>query len=56
MFNQKKRKLDQRGQAATEYLLTLTAVFIAFAGVAVAFSDQVSRFLGPLFEMIRLPF
>ena len=56
MLIQKKRMLNQCGQAATEYLLTLTVVFIAFAGVAVLFSDQVDHYLSLLFDMIQLPF
>ena len=56
MFTQKKRRMDQGGQAAVEYLLTLTVVFIAFGGVTVIFSGQVSRYLSLLFKMIQLPF
>jgi len=56
MFTQKKRRMDQGGQAAVEYLLTLTVVFVAFGGVTVIFSDQVSRYLSLLFKMIQLPF
>ncbi|HJT23063.1 MAG TPA: hypothetical protein VJ873_00690 [bacterium] len=47
---------DASGQAAVEYLLTLTVVFIAFAGVSVLFSKQVNHYLSLLFEMIVLPF
>ena len=49
-------KLNPKGQAAVEYLLTLTGVFIAFAGVAVLFSKQVDHYLSALFDMIVLPF
>ena len=56
MFTQKKRRMDQGGQAAVEYLLTLTVIFVAFGGVTVIFSDQVSRYLSLLFKMIQLPF
>lgn len=49
-------KLDLKGQAAVEYLLTLSGVFIAFAGVAVLFSKQVDHYLSTLFAMIVLPF
>ncbi|HVZ80580.1 MAG TPA: hypothetical protein VHE12_07250 [bacterium] len=51
-----KNKLDHQGQAAVEYLLILSGVFIAFAGVAVLFSKQVDQFLSILFNMIVLPF
>jgi uncharacterized protein (UPF0333 family) len=44
------------GQASVEYLLTLAAVFIAFAGVSVFFSNQVNHYLSLLFDMIVLPF
>jgi hypothetical protein len=56
MFAQKIRQSNQSGQAAVEYLLTLTVVFTALAGVTMIFSDQVSRYLSLLFELILLPF
>ena len=56
MIHQKKTKLNASGQASVEYLLTLTAVFIAFTGVTVLFSDQVGRYLSLLFDVIQLPF
>jgi hypothetical protein len=49
-------KYSASGQAALEYLLTLTAVFIAFAGASVFFSNQVNRYLALLFGMLQLPF
>ncbi len=51
-----KKIFKTNGQASVEYLLTLTAVFIAFAGASVFFSKQVDRYLSFLFEMITLPF
>lgn len=57
MLSQKSRgNLDASGQAAVEYLLTLTAVFIAFAGVSLLFSNQVNHYLSLLFDLIVLPF
>lgn len=53
---QHQRGVDDLGQAAAEYLLTLTAVFLAFAGVSVLFSEQVNNYLSLLFKMIVLPF
>ena len=49
-------KLGLKGQAAVEYLLTLSGVFIAFVGVAILFSKQVDHYLSTLFTMIVLPF
>jgi hypothetical protein len=49
-------KLNDSGQAAVEYLLTLTMVFIAFAGASMLFSNQVNHYLSLLFDMIVLPF
>jgi hypothetical protein len=54
--NMIKSKLNASGQAAVEYLLTLTAVFIAFAGVSILFSNQVDHYLSLLFDLIVLPF
>ena len=56
MFHKERNKLNASGQAAVEYLLTLTAVFIAFVGVTALFSNQVNHYLSLLFEMIKLPF
>jgi hypothetical protein len=44
------------GQASTEYLLTLTGVFIAFSGVGVLFSKQINAYLALLFQVLTLPF
>ncbi len=55
-INKIKNKLNDSGQAAVEYLLTLTSVFIAFAGVTILFSNQVNHYLSLLFDMIVLPF
>jgi hypothetical protein len=54
--NKMQSKLNASGQASVEYLLTLTAVFIAFAGVSIFFSDQVNHYLSLLFDLIALPF
>ena len=54
--NKSINKLDLKGQAAVEYLLTLTGVFIAFAGVSILFSKQVDHYLSILFNLIVLPF
>ncbi len=54
--NKMKSKLNASGQAAVEYLLTLTAIFIAFAGVSILFSNQVNHYLSLLFDLIILPF
>jgi len=56
MFNQRGRKLSSKGQASAEYLLTLAAVFIVFAGVPFLFTNQVNRYLSFLFDLITLPF
>ena len=50
------KRLNCSGQAAAEYLLTLTAVFIAFAGVSSLFSKQIDKYLTALFQLICLPF
>jgi Flp pilus assembly pilin Flp len=55
-LSQRRSRMDASGQAAVEYLLTLTVVFIAFAGVSVLFSNQVDHYLSLLFDMIVLPF
>jgi len=55
-FYQRRSGVNAVGQAAVEYLLTLTVVFIAFAGVSVLFSNQVDHYLSLLFDMIVLPF
>ena len=54
--NKMKSKLNTSGQAAVEYLLTLTVVFIAFAGVSILFANQVNHYLSWLFDLIVLPF
>jgi Flp pilus assembly pilin Flp len=56
MFHDQKRKWDEAGQAAVEYLLTLTAVFLAFAGVSTLFSKQIGQYLSFLFDLIQMPF
>ena len=56
MVSRRGNKLSSKGQASTEYLLTLAAVFIAFAGAALLFSNQVDRYLSLLFDLITLPF
>lgn len=57
MFHpQRQLMVDASGQAAVEYLLTLTVVFLAFTGVSVLFSNQVNHYLSLLFKMITLPF
>jgi hypothetical protein len=56
LVNGTKNRLNDSGQAAVEYLLTITAVFIAFAGVSILFSNQVDHYLSRLFDMIVLPF
>jgi len=56
MLNKKGIKLSEKGQASAEYLLTLSAVFIAFAGASLLFSNQVDRYLSLLFDLITLPF
>jgi hypothetical protein len=43
-------------QSATEYLLTLTAVLLAFSGIAALFSNQVNGYLSMLFKVLTLPF
>jgi len=49
-------RLNSRAQSATEYLLTLVAVLLAFSGIAVLFSNQVSSYLSMLFKVLTLPF
>jgi uncharacterized protein (UPF0333 family) len=49
-------RLNERAQSATEYLLTLAAVLIAFSGVVVLFSTQLSSYLAMLFKVLTLPF
>lgn len=56
MSYKKQEKLNGLGQAAAEYLLTLSVVFISLAGVAALFSGQVDHYLSLLFDMIQLPF
>jgi hypothetical protein len=55
-FGQKGSGRWNRGQASVEYLLVLTAVFLAFAGVTALFSRQVHRYIEYLFDVILLPF
>lgn len=55
-FRQQHGRQTASGQATVEYLLTLTAVFAAFAGVSVLFSSQVNHYLSLLFDSIVLPF
>ena len=55
MSLKKKNKWSVSGQAGVEYLLTLTAVLVAFAGVTAVFSSQVDRYLSLLLEIIALP-
>jgi hypothetical protein len=47
---------NQRGQASTEYLLTITAILLAFSGIAVLFSNQINNYLSLLFQVMTLPF
>jgi hypothetical protein len=56
MFYKRGNKINASGQAVVEYLLTLTAVFIAFSGVTFLFSRQVNNYLSLLLDMIVLPF
>jgi uncharacterized protein (UPF0333 family) len=56
MRRKKVIRLNVRAQSATEYLLTLAAVLIAFSGVAALFSNQVDRYLSILFKVLTLPF
>jgi hypothetical protein len=56
MFYQGGSQKTASGQAAIEYLLTLTIVFIGFAGVSLLFSKQVDHYLSLLFDLIVLPF
>jgi hypothetical protein len=44
------------GQAATEYLLIVTAVLLAFSGIVALFSAQVNDYLSMLFKILTLPF
>ena len=45
-----------RGQASVEYVLILTVVFIAFAGVSAIFSRQIAHYLSFLLDIITSPF
>jgi len=49
-------RFGMQAQSATEYLLTLVAVLLAFSGVAVLFSNQVNGYLSMLFKVLTLPF
>jgi uncharacterized protein (UPF0333 family) len=51
-----KKSFSQSGQAAVEYLLTLTVVLIGMVGVSALFWSQVERYLSLLLPMIQLPF
>jgi uncharacterized protein (UPF0333 family) len=51
-----KKTLTNNGQTSVEYLLTLSVVFIAFAGASVLFSNQINRYLSFLLDVITLPF
>ncbi len=55
-YPQNRPKIDPSGQAAAEYLLILTVVFLALAGVSVLFSTQVNHYLSLLVEVVVLPF
>jgi hypothetical protein len=44
------------GQAAVEYLLTLSVVFAGLAGVSALFWGKIERYLSVLIAMIQLPF
>lgn len=54
-FHKKLKKQNAGGQAAVEYVLLVTVVLSAFAGVAVLFSNQVDHYLSLLFDVIVLP-
>jgi hypothetical protein len=58
MFRDLQRRSNQavRGQAATEYLILIGMVLMAFTGIAAVFSNQVRNYLSLLFELIQLPF
>jgi hypothetical protein len=56
MPEKRRIKISASGQAALEYLLTLAAVFIAFAGTSILFSNQINRYLALLFGILQLPF
>jgi hypothetical protein len=56
MAIKKVKRLNIRAQSATEYLLTLVAVLLAFSGVAVLFSNQMNNYLSILFKVLTLPF
>ncbi|HTA76422.1 MAG TPA: hypothetical protein VK791_04630 [bacterium] len=47
---------NHRGQASTEYLLTITAILLALSGIAVLFSNQINGYLSLLFQVVTLPF
>ncbi len=49
-------RLNVRAQSATEYLLTLAAVLLAFSGAVVLFSNQMNNYLSMLFKVLALPF
>jgi uncharacterized protein (UPF0333 family) len=51
-----KKFLTNNGQTSVEYLLTLSVIFIAFAGASAIFSNQVNRYLSFLLDLITLPF
>jgi hypothetical protein len=58
MFRDFHRRQNQSvsGQAATEYLILIGMVLVAFTGIAAVFSNQVRNYLSLLFELIQLPF
>jgi hypothetical protein len=58
MFRDFHRRQNQAvsGQAATEYLILIGMVLMAFTGIAAVFSNQVRNYLSLLFELIELPF
>jgi hypothetical protein len=49
-------RLNICAQSATEYLITLAAVLLAFSGVVVLFSNQMNNYLSMLFKVLTLPF
>jgi hypothetical protein len=56
MVIKKVTRLNACAQSATEYLLTLAAILIAFSGIVVLFSNQLSSYLAMLFKVLALPF
>ncbi len=46
---------DHRGQTAVEYLLALSAVFLALVGVAALFGRQIQGYWGALLGAIGFP-